>query len=221
MKKVIIFGVTQFAEILSHYIEREGVCEIAGYTVNAPYVPPGGGGYPVLPFEQIEEHYPPDQYSMFICVGYNRMNAVREKIFRQAKDKGYEILSYIHPTATVLTDAIGEGTIIMERAVIGPFVKMGMGNVFWADSHVAHHTTMGNFNFFTISVAVAGNIVIGSNCFFGNNCTIKNGIRIGDYTLIGAGCYASRETEPYSVYVPARSIQLEGKRSLDMHLVSG
>lgn len=48
MKKVIIFGVTQFAEILSHYIEREGVCEIAGYTVNAPYVPPGGGGGGIL-----------------------------------------------------------------------------------------------------------------------------------------------------------------------------
>ena len=37
MKKVIIFGVTQFAEILSHYIEREGVCEIAGYTVTVSY----------------------------------------------------------------------------------------------------------------------------------------------------------------------------------------
>ena len=190
------------------------------------HIPPmqrtsGGGAAPLVAFETIEQDYPPEEYGMFVCVGYNHMNQTRERVIRQAKEKGYEILSYIHPTATVLTDQIGEGTVVMERAVIGPFVKMGVGNVFWADSHVAHHTSMGNYNFFTISVAVAGNIAIGDHCFFGNNCTIKNGIRISDYTLVGAGCYVAHDTEAYSVHVPARSVVLAGKRSLDMRLTQG
>lgn len=227
MKKAVIFGLTQFSEILTFYLSSAAEYKIEAYTVNAGYVPGGGGGAsvynsrPVVAFETIERCYPPEEYGMFVCVGYSQMNQIRERVVLQAKEKGYEILSYIHPTATVLTDKIGEGAVVMERAVIGPFVKMGIGNVFWADSHVAHHTSMGNYNFFTISVAVAGNIVIGNNCFFGNNCTIKNGIHISDYTLVGAGCYVAHDTKAYSVHVPARSVVLEGKTSLDMRLTQG
>lgn len=226
MKKVIIFGIDQFAELLTHFLEQEKKYEIAAYTVERPYIDTlsiqrnkaVGYNYLVVPFDEIEKHCPPEQYEMFICIGYNKMNNTRKRIFEEAAARGYRILSYIHPTATVLTEDIGEGTIVMERAVIGAFVKMGKGNVFWADAHVAHHTVIGDFNFFTISTAVAGNISIGNNCFFGNNCTIKNGIRIADYSLIGAGCYVSRSTEPYSVHVPVRSVVLEGKSSLDMNL---
>lgn len=153
---------------------------------------------------------------MIICVGYTHMNSVRQRIFHEAKGKGYNIISFIHKTATVLTDDIGEGTIIMERALIGPFCKLGNANIIFADAHIAHHTTVGDFNFFTISVAVAGNVKIGCNCFFGNNCTIRNGIEIEDYTLVGAGAYVSRNTEKYDVLVPTRAVKLEGKTSLDI-----
>lgn len=226
MKKVIIFGLSQFAEILSYYIALEKEYEVAAYTVHAEYVHGGGTNAfeverPIVAFEEIEYKYPPDEYSLFICVGYNRMNTIRERVFLEAKKKGYEVLSYIHPTATVLTNDFAEGTIVMERALIGPFVKIGKGNIFWPDSHIAHHTSIGNFNFFTISASIAGNIVVGNNCFFGNNCTIKDGIRIQDYTLIGAGCYVSCDTKTYGVYVPARSVCLQGKSSLEMNLLSG
>lgn len=146
------------------------------------------------------------------------MNAVRKRIFREVRTKGYQIMSYIHPSATVLTENIGEGTIIMERALIGPFVHMGVGNIFYPDAHVAHDSTIGDFNFFSVSCAVAGHVRIGNNCFLGNNCTIKNGIALRDYTLVGAGAYISKDSEPFSVYVPARSARLEGKDSRDFHI---
>ena len=218
MKNVIVFGTNQFSELLTWHLEKEQNTVIAAYTVDGDYIGEDSmyKGKPVVPFEKVEELYPPEQYGIYICVGYNNMNQVRERVFVQAKEKGYHILSYVHPTATVLTDDFGEGNIIMERALIGAFVKVGSGNVFWPDTHVAHHTVIGDFNFFTISSAVAGNIIIGNNCFFGNNCTIRDGIAIANYTLVGAGCYLSESTEPYSVYVPARSVQLEGKSSLEI-----
>lgn len=224
MKQVIIFGADQFAQLLTHFLRQENKYEIAAYTVEAAYINASTryiekmGGQALVPFEEVEKRYPPERYGMFICAGYHHMNDTRKRIFEEAKAKGYEILSYVHPTATVLADSLGEGTIVMERALIGAFVSMGKGNVFWPKCHVAHHTSIGDFNFFTISAAVAGNIQIGSNCVFGNNCTVKDGIRIGDYSLIGAGCYVSHDTEPYSVQVPARSVTLEGKSSFDMKL---
>ncbi|MCI8666119.1 MAG: hypothetical protein HFG82_05575 [Dorea sp.] len=85
-------------------------------------------------------------------------------------------------------------------------------------AHIAHHTTVGNYNFFTISCAIAGNITIGNNCVFGNNCTVKNGITIADYTLVGAAAYVRYNTEMCGVYVPAKTYQLLGKESFEILL---
>ena len=38
---------------------------------------------PIIPFEEIENNYSPNEVSMIICVGFSKMNKKREKnIFR-------------------------------------------------------------------------------------------------------------------------------------------
>ena len=37
--------------------------------------------------EDIEKTHPPEEYDMFIALGYNRMNKEKEKKFYQAKKK--------------------------------------------------------------------------------------------------------------------------------------
>lgn len=220
MKKVVLFGLGQFADMMYSYLHAQAGYQICAFTVDRQYLLPSMqyNGLPVVAFEELREHYPPEEYGLFLCLGHTDMNRARRDKFREAKKMGYRILSYTHPTATVLTEDFGEGNIILENATIGAFCTIGKGNVFWPCSHIAHHTSIGDFNFFTISVAVAGNIHIHNNCFFGNNCTIKNGIDIADYTLVGAGCYVSKSTKAHGVYVPARSVCLEGKTSDDFHL---
>lgn len=218
MQKVVIFGLTQFAELMTLFLKDSKEYQVCGYTVNQTYIGVNTfEGLPVVPFEEVENYFPPHQFDMFICMGYNQMNQSRKITFDCAKAKGYHIATYIHPSAIVLSP-MGEGCIVMEGAVIGAYCKIGKSNIFWPASHVAHHTEVNNFNFFTISVAVAGNIHIGDYCFFGNNCTIRNGITIGDRTLVGAGCYISSDTMSDSVHVPARSVCLEGKKSIEMKL---
>ena len=221
MKKAIIFGTDQFAEILYEYLLKEGQVEIIAFTINREYkIKETFKDLPVICFEEIETHYPPDIYGIYICLGYTKMNFFRAEKFAQAKKKGYTILNYTHPSALVLSEDLGEGNIIMEGVTIGIGCSIGNGNVFWARAHLAHHTQVGDFNFFTISVAIAGNIIIQNNCFFGNNCTVKNGLKIASYTLVGAGCYLSENTQEYSVYVPARSCRLDNKKSIDFKLNS-
>lgn len=219
MKKVIIFGIEQFGEILYHYLKEEKKYEVCGFVVDKKYKNIDVFcDLPVFEFENAENIFNPKEYGIFICIGYTQMNNIRELKFKEAQEKGYEILSYFHPSSTILTNDFGIGNIVFEGALIGPFCKVGNGNVFWPKSHIAHHTIVGNYNFFTISVAVAGNIIIQNNCFFGNNCTIRNGIEIKDRSLIGAGCYISKNTDENGVYVPQRSIKLENKKSLDVNL---
>lgn len=219
MKKVIIFGLEQFAEMIYCLLKKEGR-EVCAFCVDDAFL--NGEkqkmGLPIVAFESLKEKFEPSEYGIIFCIGYTDMNRLREKRIRQARKWGYEILSYRHPTAIIQAEEIGVGNIFMEGSVVGQGCKIGEGNIFWPMSHVAHHTNVGNYNFFTISCAIAGNIKINDYCVFGNNCTVKNGIEIGEGTLVGAGAYIAHSTDSWSVYVPPRSYKLEGKSSLDFKL---
>ena len=60
-------------------------------------------GLPVVPFEHIERIYSCQEYHMFVAVGYSEMNRKRAKFFEEAKDKGYNMISYVHPS-TIIND---------------------------------------------------------------------------------------------------------------------
>ena len=75
---------------------------------------------------------------------------------------------------------------------------------------------IGDFNHFSAGTTLGGKTVVENNCFFGMNSVIRGPKTVADYTLVGAGCYISDNTEPYGVYVPARSVHLENKKSTDM-----
>ena len=172
--------------------------------------------YSIVPFEDIEKAYPKEKYAFFICVGYTNMNAGRERVYHRIKEKGYQILTYIHPTALVQTDHIDEGCLLFENVTIGPFCTIGLCNVFYPCSHLAHHSQVGDFNFFAISCSIAGHVIVRDSCFFGNNCTTKNGIIIANKTLLGAGAYLDRSTNEREVIVPFKSYKLENRLSTDI-----
>jgi sugar O-acyltransferase (sialic acid O-acetyltransferase NeuD family) len=222
MKKIIIFGLNQFAELLYFNLKNDINYEVVAFSVNEEYKNlEFFCGKPVISFEEIDKVYDNKSHGILICIGYNKMKQIREQKFREIKAKGYRILSYVHPTAYIQTDEIGEGNIVMEGVNIGPFVKIGNGNIIYPKAHIAHHTIIGNFNFIAISAAIAGNIFIGDNCFFGNNCTIKDNIKINNLTLVGAAAYLSKSTSACGeVYSPQRSVKLENKHSLDINLVN-
>lgn len=174
--------------------------------------------YPLVFFEEIDSIYPKDTYSFFVCVGYTRMNEGRKQAYLRIKEKGYQVLTYIHPTALVQTDQIGEGSLIFENVTIGSFCSVGLCNIFYPCSYVAHHTHVGDFNFFAISCSIAGHVTVNNQCFFGNNSATKNGIVIASKTLIGAGAYLADNTNECDVIVPKRSYKLENKLSTEIEL---
>jgi sugar O-acyltransferase (sialic acid O-acetyltransferase NeuD family) len=220
-KKIIIFGVTKFAEMLKFYIDTETTNKVAGFTVDREYIDSKyfNSNIPIKAFDEIDDIFPKEEYKILPVVGYNCMNRIREKVFNKIKEKGYEIDSFIHPTAYVASNCVmGEGNIILENTTIQPFVTIGSGNVFWSNCNISHHTKIGDYNFFAPASALAGNVEVAHHCFVGNNCTIKNGVTVMPYTLIGAGSYISANTQEYSVIVPNKSIILNDKRSIDIDL---
>ncbi|MBA3978049.1 MAG: hypothetical protein H0X50_07665, partial [Nitrosopumilus sp.] len=133
MKKVIIFGTGGFAQTIYLYLRKDPAFHIEAFSANEWAIKENTlYSLPVVPFEKIEQTYPPNEFHMFIALGYTDMNRKRAKFFEDAKDKGYSLISYIHPS-TIVNDEfqIGENCFIFENNVIQPFVKLEDDVIIW------------------------------------------------------------------------------------------
>jgi len=151
---------------------------------------------------------------MHIAVSYTDMNRLRERVYHEAKEKGYNLVSYISSKCSNMSKyPIGDNCFIFEDNTIQPFVKIGNNIVLWSGNHIGHHSEIHDHNFISSHVVISGQCVIESNCFIGVNSTVGHKVRVRKLTLIGAGSVITKDTEQESVYVPSRSTKLSKKSS--------
>jgi len=210
-KKLIIFGEGLYTEIAYQYFSDDSEYDVVCFTKDDNYINSDTYlGLPMVPFSKIEELYSPHEYDMHIAVSYTDLNHLRERIFHEAKGKGYKLPSYISSHCNILTKyPIGENCFIFEDNTIQPFVTIEDNVILWSGNHIGHHSTIKSHNFISSHVVVSGQCTIESNCFIGVNSTIGHMVNVGKETLIGAGAVITQNTDPGSVYVPAKSRKLD------------
>lgn len=218
MKDLVIFGANDFGRLLKYYIDDDhDLRRVVAYTMNEKYITEKCFlGLPVVPFETIQDKYPPEAYEIIIAVGNSKMNDVRKKVFKECKAKSYTVASYYHSSCSIHSRDIGEGNILLENCLVYPFAKIGDGNLMWDNVLISHDCVVGSFNTFSSYADLCGYVTIGDNGYFGKHCIINEHSTIADYTLVGANAYAKRLTHPYDVVVPARSVVLDNKKSTDL-----
>lgn len=218
-KKLIIFGTGDIAQIANYYFEIDSEYEVLAFTVDKEYCK--GDSFenkPLTSFEEITEKYGVDDYYIFIALSYSNMNQLRESKFKEAKQKGYKIASYISSKCTYLSQfQPGENAFIFEDNTIQPFVKIGDNVTLWSGNHVGHHSIIESHNFVSSHVVISGHCTIKSYCFLGVNATLAHKVTLAEGTLLGAGVVISKDTEENGVYVAPRSIKLD-KNSFDLKL---
>jgi sugar O-acyltransferase (sialic acid O-acetyltransferase NeuD family) len=202
MKKAVIFGTAEFAQVASVYLRDDGGFEVCAFTVNREYIEePSLVGLPVVPFEELPERYPPSEFVVFLGVGYSKINANRRAVYEACRGLGYKLPSYVHSNVLRWKEtSIGEACFIFENNVIQPFVTIGNNCVLWSGNHIGHHTTIGDNVFIASHAVVSGNCRIGSNCFVGVNATFRDGITVGENSVIGAGVTLLKDADASSLY---------------------
>lgn len=204
MTKIVVFGVSDAAELALYYFENDSDHQVVAFTVDKEYVPEDGFfcGLPVLDFESIESHYPPSKFSMFVALGYSNVNKLRRAKYTSAKEKGYDLVSYVSSMATVLNnEAIGENCFILEDNTIQPFVTICHNVTMWSGNHIGHHSTIEDHCFLASQIVVSGRVNIGKCCFIGVNATLRDQITIGESSVIGAGALVLSSVEPNGLYI--------------------
>ncbi|MBO4643362.1 MAG: acetyltransferase [Alphaproteobacteria bacterium] len=201
--KIVIFGISKISEVVYTYIKDTKMFEVAAFCVDKEYLTDKEKfGLPVVDFSDVERSFPPSEYGMLIAIGYHKMNTVRAQKCRDAKEKGYKLVSYVHPRADVASTAsIGENCIILNNVSVEPFVKIGDNVCLYCNSTVAHHTVVHDNVWVTSGTVIGGNTDVGENCFLGINSTIGHNIKVGRHNFIGAGAVVTKDTADKSVFI--------------------
>ena len=209
MKKVIIFGTGELAQRIFFYL-KDSNDQVVAFCANKSKIDRDElFGLPIIAFENIEERFPSDEFSMFIALAYSEMNKKRTKFFDEAKSKGYELYSFIHPSTKVWDEfEMGENCFILANNVIQPFVKLGNNVLIGSNNLISHNTTIGDNCFITSNVTMGGHVVMGKNCFVGLSATINQRIKIGNECVVGAGTLISKNINDKEVYAENSSKRL-------------
>lgn len=202
MKKLIIFGLGEQAEMAYYYFKNDSEYEVVGFTVNKSFINQHTlFNLPIIEFEKIEKLYPQNQVEVFVAIGYSKVNKVRMEKYLEIKNKGYKLASYISSKATILTDKIGDNCFILEDNTIQPFVTLGNNITLWSGNHIGHHSIIKDNCFITSHVVVSGGCEIDENTFIGVNATLRDHIKVGKSNVIGAGSLILGDTEDNKVYM--------------------
>jgi len=203
--KVIIFGVKDIAQLAHYYLENDTPdTVVSAFCVNEEYMPENREfcGRPVYPFETIETVLPPGEYKFFAPMTGSQMSTLREKVYIEAKAKGYEFISYISTKATNFASKIGENCFILEDNTIQPFVEIGNNVVLWSGNHIGHHSVIKDHAFFTSQVVLSGHCTVNSYAWFGVNSTVRDGCEVAEGTCLSMGaCLTKSKTDPWSLYM--------------------
>jgi sugar O-acyltransferase (sialic acid O-acetyltransferase NeuD family) len=198
MKPVIIFGAGSLAQMASFYLKEQGV-EVRAFVIDSGIksTAPKLDGKDIVTADQLKT-FSPREFDAFVAIGYSQNNKNREAKISFLKKMNYQLISIRSSQATVQSE-LTENSFVMAQAIIEPFVKMGIGNIFWSGSQVCHHSTLGDYNFFGPKALVCGDVTMGSHNFIGGHSTIRDGIRVGDSTVVGAHTLILEDLESRTV----------------------
>ena len=202
-KRLVVFGSSDLAQLAHFYFSTESEYEVVAFTVDSSLLKNTTFcRLPIIAFEEISKEYGPDQYELFIAIGYSELNAIRKEKYLEAKSIGYRLASFISSRATVMNDGrIGENCFILENNTIQPFVVIGNNVTLWSGNQICHHSTIKDHCFIASDVVVSGGVEIGEQCFIGANATLRDHIKVGEKCVIGAGALLLADAEPEGVFI--------------------
>lgn len=132
----------------------------------------------------------------------------RKILFEICRQRGFTVLTLVHPSAVVLEGAsIGEGSIIEPLSYIGINAEVGVCSHIHAGAQVDHNSVLGAYVTLNPAAVVAGNVWVGEGSTINMGAMVSNSVRLGDWTVVGAAAfvYSSFPAPRNRLYgVPAR-----------------
>lgn len=224
MKSIVMFGAGKIADVAAAYFARDDDRPVVAFTCDREHCRSNQFlDRPLVPFDEIARHFPPSTHAMFIAIGYHQLNALRSERCRAARALGYELASYIAPSAW-LPEGFepGDNALILDRVTVQPGARIGRNVALWSGVTIGHHSTVEDDAWIAAGAVIGGSSLIGQGCFVGLNATIGHEVTIGRRCLLGARTLITKHVADERVVADADSAtqRLDSTRFLQVSKLS-
>jgi sugar O-acyltransferase, sialic acid O-acetyltransferase NeuD family len=201
MKKLIIIGTGETADIAYEYFTKDSDYEVKAFSVEASFITEQFYlGQPVVDLEELDKKYSIEEYEVFVALSSGKLNRNRTRLFEIVKNKGYKCANYVSSRAFIWDNVkIGENVFIFENNVVQHKAEIGNNVILWSGNHIGHQTKIKDNCFISSHCVISGFCEIGENSFLGVNCTFADNIKIGKDCFIGAGALINKDLEENSL----------------------
>ena len=219
-RPLVLVGAGEFAQIACEYFQHDSDYDVVAFSVESDHLAqPTLAERPVVAYETLAAHYPPEEVDLFVAIPASQLNRLRTRFYQDARQRGYRLATYVSSRAFVWRNAeVGENSFIFEGNVIQPFVRIGNNCILWSGNHIGHRTVVQDNVFVSSHAVVSGYCDIGAGSFVGVNSTFNDHVKIARDNVIGAGALVTRDTEPGRVYVGSPARAVPDRSSFDVRL---
>ncbi len=201
MKQVIIVGTGGHAKVVADIVLARGDT-IRGF-LTADETCRSFLGFPVLGREADARRFP--DCAFVLAIGDP---AARARLAEELG--GLSFYTAVHPRAIVsaLETTLGEGTVVLPNAVIGPCAKIGVHCIVNTAAVVEHDCRLADFVHVAPAAALAGGVSVGKGTHVGIGAAVRQGVSICENCIVGAGAVVTRDLAEPATYVgiPAKRL---------------
>lgn len=203
MANVVIFGTGKGASVAHRYLTLDSKHIVCAFTAEKQYLNSSEfRGLPIVDFAELGEKFAPGDFKMFVPLGSQNMNKIRQAKYLSCKEKGYECISYVSSTIRFREElSVGENCFILENNSINFDVQIGNNVTIWSSNQIGDRSIIEDHCWISSHVCIAGDVTIKSLSFIGINSTLSNDVIIGEENFIGANALITKSTGPKEVYL--------------------
>lgn len=181
METINLFGASGHAKVIMEIIKAQGN-EVECLYDDAPHCKEIHGR-PVYKAEDVVVSGP-----LIVSIGGN---AIRKKIVEKLQ---CTFGLAVHPSAIVSPSAeIGEGSVVMQGAILQTCVSVGRHCIVNTGASVDHECILGDYVHLSPHSTLCGNVHVGEGTWIGAGATVIQGVNIGRWSVIGAGTVVTKD----------------------------
>lgn len=194
MGKVLILGAGELGKQIRHFVSNCSGHQFVGFLDDF------GSSEDILgKMSEIETFKDQIDY-VAIGIGYLHLE-FKSHLFKQLKEKGFDFLTFVHPSCIVDNTAIiGEGSILFPGVIVDQGSQIGQNTILNCGVIVSHDCNVGDHSFVAPGVVFSGRCNLGDMCFVGSGSVLKNDVCITENVTIGAGSLVLKSIEKHGKY---------------------